>query len=78
MNPHVLKVTPQVFKDPYNVLQVRDHHLFYKKKLQLLKLNISKVQALEPQVLDVETSKVQVSEVHILEIQVSKVQVSDM
>jgi hypothetical protein len=33
VNPHVLEVTPQVSGNPTNVLLMRDHHLFYKKKL---------------------------------------------
>jgi hypothetical protein len=68
VNSHVSKVTPQVLGIPNNVLLVKDHHLFFKKKLQLSKVNISKVQALEPQVLDI----------HILNIPVLKVQVLDM
>jgi hypothetical protein len=72
-NPHVLKVTSQVSVIPNNVLPMKDHHFFYKKKLQLSKVNILKVQALEPQVSDIETLLVQVLEVHILDIQISKV-----
>jgi hypothetical protein len=45
MNHHVLEVTPQVSMIPNNVLQMRDHHLFYMKKLQFSKVDILKVQA---------------------------------
>jgi hypothetical protein len=45
VNPHVSEVTPQVLGIPTNVLSVRDHHLFYKNKLQLL--NVQEVQPLE-------------------------------
>ncbi len=51
VNPHVSKVTPQVLGILANVLSMKDHHLFYKKKLQLLK--VLKVQSLEFQVLKV-------------------------
>jgi hypothetical protein len=40
---HVSKITPQVSMIPNNVLLMRDHHLFDMKKLQLSKVDISKV-----------------------------------
>jgi hypothetical protein len=45
VNPHVLEITPQVSGNPTNILSMRDHHLFYEKKLQLLK--VLEVQPLE-------------------------------
>jgi hypothetical protein len=51
MNHHVSEVTPQVLAIPNDVLQVRDHHLFYMKNFQLLKVDILEVQFLESQVL---------------------------
>jgi hypothetical protein len=51
VNPHVSEVTPQVLRILANVLSMKDHHLFNKKKLQLLK--VSEVQSLEFQVLKV-------------------------
>jgi hypothetical protein len=39
----VSKITPQVSMIPNNVLLMRDHHLFYMKKLQLSKVDVSKV-----------------------------------
>jgi hypothetical protein len=58
MNHHVSEVTPQVLVIPNDVLQVRDHHLFYLKNSQLLKVNIFKVQFLKSQVLNIEILEV--------------------
>jgi hypothetical protein len=74
----VSKVTPQVSMIPNNISSMKDHKFFDKKKLQLSKVDIMKVQASKPQVSNIETSKVQVLEVHILNIEVSKVQVLDI
>jgi len=52
---------------------MRNHHHFYKNKLQLLKVDISEVKTLKLQVLDIKAL-----EVHISNIQLSKVQVSDV
>ncbi len=75
MNHHVSEITPQVLMILNNVLLARDHHFFYKKKLQLLKVDNLEVQGLEFQVLNIETSDFQVLEIHVSDIQVSKVHI---
>jgi hypothetical protein len=55
VNHHVLEVTPQVSMILNNVLLMRDHNFFYMKKLELSKVDILEVQALEPQVLNIES-----------------------
>jgi len=55
VNHHVLEVTPQVSMIPNNVLPMKDHHIFYMKKLEISKVDILEVQALEPQVLNIES-----------------------
>jgi hypothetical protein len=55
INHHVLEITPQVSMILNNVLPVKDHHLFYMKKLELSKLDFLEVQDLEPQVLNIKS-----------------------